>query len=224
MNMENIKEKVKKIKVNKVLIGAVMLGLIASIVVYFLMLDTQKKALTAYEKGVIYVATKNIPEGTVIRENNYSQFFVQKELDKTLIPKSAIIEPEQLTSLITSNQIDEGTLITQGMFESVNEITKGMRNPVIAGFHVEDLYQVVGGTLRVGDRINIYNVNEEGVAEAIWSNVYVQEVFDNTGAKIESSDNAKSAQRINVYMDNMDIEKFYSDLAEGTLRVVKVCD
>ena len=37
---------------------------------------------------------------------------------------------------------------------------KDMTQPVVAGFKADDLYQVVGGVLRSGDRINIYQVNE----------------------------------------------------------------
>lgn len=46
------------------------------------------------------------------------------------------------------------------MFTAVNDITKDMTQPVVAGFKADDLYQVVGGVLRSGDRINIYQVNE----------------------------------------------------------------
>lgn len=220
----DIQEKLKAIQKKDIAIGAIIVGLIASILLYVLLIHTEKNALAAYEKGVIFVATQNIPKGTEIQGNNYVQYFTQKELDKTLIPKSAVTEPKQLQGLITANVIDEGTLMTLGMFESINQIIKDMKEPVIAGFKVEDLYQVVGGTLRTGDRIHIYNVNAEGVARPVWSDVYVQQVFDNSGMVITGDDTTSAAQRVNVYMDKADVEKFYSELAVGSLRVVKVCD
>lgn len=36
-----------------------------------------------------------------------------------------------------------------------------MEDPVIAGCKADDLYQIVGGVLRAGDRINIYQVDEQ---------------------------------------------------------------
>ena len=68
--------------------------------------------------------------------------------------------PEDLTDLISVYAVDQGSIITTGMFTAVNDITKDMTQPVVAGFKADDLYQVVGGVLRSGDRINIYQVNE----------------------------------------------------------------
>ena len=57
----------------------------------------------------------------------------------------------------------------------------------------------------------------------IWENVYIREVFDQSGNRIESGNSTAAAQRINVYMDKNDVDAFYSELASGTLRVVKAC-
>ena len=133
------------------------------------------------------------------------------------------------------------------MFTAVNDITKDMTQPVVAGFKADDLYQVVGGVLRSGDRINIYQVNEnvnkgdtsqslantdaEGnwtetysTASLVWGNVFVQEVFDSAGTVISTADTTTPAQRINIYMDNDNVAVFYAALAQGSLRVVKICD
>ena len=109
----------------------------------------------------------------------------------------------------------------EDMFETKNEITAQMEEPVVAGLRADDLYQVVGGVLRAGDRIHIYRVNEEGEAELAWENVYVQGVFDQSGTAISNDDRDTAAQRINVYLDKKVIEEFYSQLNAGALRIVK---
>lgn len=217
-----LKKKEKQRK--NILSGAIIIGLLASVIIYVVMINMEKNMLTDYEKGTIYVASKSIPKGVVIEESNYIEFFSSKDIDKSIIPNSAITDKNQLIGLIPCNEIDEGTLITSGMFESINEITKEMKEPVIAGFTVDDIYQVVGGTLRAGDRIHIYNVKEDNIADLIWSNIYVKQVFDKTGASIPNTNSTAAAQIINIYMDSSDIEQFYSDIAIGSLRVVKVCD
>lgn len=224
MRRKTQEEKRKKITGRKLWNGSIVAALAASVTVFVVMLQMEKNMLTQYERSTIYVAAKEMPEGLLVTQDNYQEYFIQKELDKNVIPKSAIREPEQLSGLITRNVVDEGTLMTSGMFESVNEITQDMQEPVIAGFRVDDLYQVVGGTLRTGDRIHIYNVNEEGIAIPVWNDIYVQQVFDSAGVKITSADESTAAQRINVYMDKSDIERFYTELSVGTLRVVKACD
>lgn len=199
-----------------------MAALIASVAVYAVMVQAEKKILTQYEKGVIYTAAKSIPRGTLITEDNREDFFQEKELDKNCIPLAAISSSDQVEGLVAAYDIDNGTLLTEGMFEELNLILAGMEEPVIAGFRAEDLFQVAGGILRAGDRIHVYSVTEEKTV-LIWPELYVQQVFDASGKRIENGGDTTAAQRINVYLDRGEVERFYSELACGSLRAVKVC-
>lgn len=230
-------------KERSILPGVVIVSLLVAVIVYAVMLNAEKTALSDYEKGTVYVTTKPVPKGTMIT----ADYITQKEVDKSLIPSGAVSNPEDLTDLISVYAVDPGSIITTGMFTAVNDITKDMTQPVVAGFKADDLYQVVGGVLRSGDRINIYQVNEnankgdtsqslantdaEGnwtetysTASLVWGNVFVQEVFDSAGTVISTADTTTPAQRINIYMDNDNVAVFYAALAQGSLRVVKICD
>lgn len=230
-------------KERSILPGVVIVSLLVAVIVYAVMLNAEKTALSDYEKGTVYVTTKPVPKGTMIT----ADYITQKEVDKSLIPSGAVSNPEVLTDLISVYAVDPGSIITTGMFTAVNDITKDMTQPVVAGFKADDLYQVVGGVLRSGDRINIYQVNEnankgdtsqslantdaEGnwtetysTASLVWGNVFVQEVFDSAGTVISTADTTTPAQRINIYMDNDNVAVFYAALAQGSLRVVKICD
>ncbi len=230
-------------KERSILPGVIIVSLLVAVIVYAVMLNAEKTALSDYEKGTVYVTTKPVPKGTMIT----ADYITQKEVDKSLIPSGAVSNPEDLTELISVYAVDQGSIITTGMFTAVNDITKDMTQPVVAGFKADDLYQVVGGVLRSGDRINIYQVNEnankgdtsqslantdaEGnwtetysTASLVWGNVFVQEVFDSAGTVISTADTTTPAQRINIYMDNDNVAVFYAALAQGSLRVVKICD
>ena len=50
------------------------------------------------------------------------------------------------------------------------------------------------------------------------------QVFDSSGNLIMAGNTTSAAQRINVYFDAKDVERFYTELARGTLRVVKACE
>lgn len=199
-------------------------ALVAAIGVFLLMLHMEKQALSDYEKDYIYVAEKTIPKGVKITEENFEDYMVLKELDKSMIPGTAVNEKEQVVQCVAKEDIDAGVLLTSGMFETFLEITARMEQPVIAGFKAEDLYQVVGGVLRAGDRIHIYTVVEDGRAGLVWESVYVEQAFDSAGNVIGAENVTSPAQRMNVYLDAADVEYFYTELARGTLRVVKVCD
>lgn len=209
---------------NRIWAGSIIAALLAAAVIFAVMMQMEQNMLTQYEKGSILIAAGNIPKGQIITQENYGAFFKEAELDKKCIPAAALTPVGQLQDMVAAADIDEGTFLTKGMFDTRDEITGDMQNPVIAGFKAEDLYQVVGGVLRTGDRIHIYYVTEEGKTVLNWRNIFVQQVFDNAGNSITSGDKQTAAQRINIYLDQADVEQFYSGLTTGSLRVVKVCE
>ena len=203
--------------------GGIIAALLSAVTVFAVMVQMEKNILTQYEKGTIYTAAVEIPRGEIVTESNYIKYFAEQQLDSSCIPATAISAPDQIRGLVARTDIEQGVLLTEGMFEPVDEVLEAMEHPVIAGFKAEDLYQVVSGVLRSGDRVNIYSVKEEEVT-LVWQDVFVQQVFDASGTAIASGDMSTAAQRINVYLNQADVEQFYGELAAGSLRVVKNCE
>lgn len=204
--------------------GCIIAAFVAAAAVFILMLQIEKSVLSDYEKSSIYVAAKDIPEGYLLTEDNYEEYLELREMDVSCIPDAALREgmiPKDKAALFS---IDKGVLLTEGMFGEWNAVTRDMREPVIAGFKAEDIFQVAGGVLRSGDLVHIYAVAEDGQARLVWSDVLVEQVFDSAGNIIPVEDRLSPAQRLNVYLDKADVEEFYSQLASGSLRVVKACD
>lgn len=209
---------------SKVWTGSIFAAFVAAVSIFKVLLQLEKKVLSEYEKGWVYVAGEEIPKGAFITEQNVDRYLKLQELNADMIPQTAISEREKMIGMVTERSIEKGVFVTEGMFVRENEITKKMTEPVIAGFKAEDLYQVVGGVLRAGDRIHLYTVSESGRTELIWKELFVQQVFDSGGKVIQPEDVTSAAQRINVYMDAQDVQRLYAELAKGTLRVVKVCE
>lgn len=222
------KEKSEKTgKQKSILPGVMLIALFAAVIVFVVMLNAEKNALTAYEKGFVLMAKTDIPKGELIREDNLEKYFVKKEIDKTLIPGKAVIESRQLPGLIVDDDIDSGAMITESMFSKVSDMAKGINKPVVAGLKADDLYQAVGGVLRAGDRINIYTITlgtagEDPEVVLAWKDVYVQQVFDSAGNIISGDDKTTAAQRLNIFLEEDSTEQFYKQLSLGTLRVVKI--
>lgn len=192
-------------------------------------MQTEKKVLAEYEKEQVCVVTTEISRGEKITGENAEQYIAVAEIDKNIVPKSALKNAEDVIGRVAVYGIEEGTVLTAGMLREEEEITGGMKEPVIAGFRAEDLYQVVGGVLRAGDRIHIYCVDsqkeeKDNTGRILWENVCVQQVFDQSGTMIGGSDGTTPAQRINIYLDKESVAEFYTALAQGSLRAVKVCD
>lgn len=218
-------KKEKKIKAGpkSILPGAIFSAIIVAVIIFLVMLNTEKNMLLDYEKGIIFTTSKNIPQGEVITDKNYIDYFVEKEIDKTLLTDTAITSLEQLIGLFPVRAIEKGTIVSKSMFEDVDEITKNMKAPVEVGLKAEDLYQVVGGILRTGDKIHIYTVKdlEECEVTLVWPDIYVKKVFDATGLLIANEDSTTSASRINILLEMEHVNEFYKELALGSLRVVK---
>lgn len=221
--MKDGKKREKRKGTSRLRMGGVLAALVASVAIFTAMIQMEKNILTRYEKGTIYTAVREIPRGQLITEENYQQYFKEQQLDKSCIPSTALNSPDQVTGLVAVYDIDEGILLTGGMFQEVNGILKEMNAPVIAGFKAEDIYQVAGGVLRAGDRVNIYSV-KDGETSLVWAKVFVQQVFDASGNTIDNGDTVTAAQRINVYLDEAEVQNFYAELAGGSLRVVKLLE
>lgn len=211
----------RHVQTAKLWTGAILSAFVAAVAIYLVLLQVEKNTLAGYEKTEVYLAACEIPAGQLIRAEDLEKYFKRAQIDSELVPGKALKEPEQAIGMVASGGIDQGSLLTEGMFQKLDEILADMEHPVIAGFRAEDLFQVVGGVLRAGDRIHIYSTEEGLGTFPVWENVYVQQVFDSGGTAIDSSDRITAAQRINIYLDKDEVERFYSGLEKGSLRVVR---
>ena len=206
----------------RIRLWAIVAAFVAAGAVYLVLLQAEKEILKGEEQQLVVCADKRIPKGELLSIDNYGKYIRQISVGKSLVPDRAILDPEELFETAAMIEINAGTILTEGMMCSEDEITADMDEPVIAGFQADELYQVAGGVLRPGDRIHLYRADKEsGDCHMTWENLYVWEVFDTGGNRIESDDGETAAQKINVFLDKKDVARFYSDLGKGGLRVVK---
>ena len=62
-------------KERSILPGVIIVSLLVAVIVYAVMLNAEKTALSDYEKGPVYVTTKPVPKGTLIT----ADYITQKE-------------------------------------------------------------------------------------------------------------------------------------------------
>ncbi len=220
--MKGSKRKKEQGTASRAVAGVSLAALVAAVAVFVILTQMEKSMLADYEKGTVYMAAAAIPRGQRITEENFAEYFSKGELDVKYIPRTALTVLEQIQDLAAVYDVEPGVVLTEGMFEKVSDVLGHMAEPVIAGFKADDVYQVAGGILRAGDRIHIYSVRE-GEEVISWEEVYIQQVFDASGETIPNGDRTTAAQRVNVYLDKSDVELFYQGLAQGSLRVVKIC-
>lgn len=203
--------------------GGFVAAFLAAGAVFLILLQIEKNMLEDYEKTVVLVATESIPRGHALTGEDCEECLEQREIDKKLGAECTLLTAGELVGLVPRYDIEQGTILTRGMFTDKEEILGHMREPVVAGVKAEDLFQVAGGVIRAGDRIHVYSVTQESEIGHSWENLWVQSVFDQSGKEIRNPDRTGQAQRINIYLDKSQVGAFYTELAAGTLRVVKAC-
>lgn len=220
---EQSKEQFRDGRRKKGWMGIILAAFTAALISYVALLNVEKNILSAYEKAECWVLTETLEKGTEITADKAALLFQRAEVDVRHIPQEAVISPEMLTGSQAAITIPQGSIATGAMFTQLESYRAALEKPVIAGCKAEDLYQLVSGTLRSGDRIHIYTVDEEmGDAYLIWDNVMVYQTFDSGGNLIPPQDTVSAAARINVLLEEGNAELFYSELYKGSLRVVKL--
>lgn len=204
------------------MIGAAVAALIATVATFVAMLQFEKNELSKYEKKEVFVVNTIIPKGTVINDSNCSDYMEGIEIDKNVVGENTLCDLEDINNLSAKYDINPGTLLCADMFESIDYILSKMKNPVELSIKTDDLYQIVGGVLRSGDRIAIYYSDEDERLMLGWDDIYVKAVFDSSGKIIESGNRESSAQRINVYFEKEEVCELYSKMTPGNIKIVKV--
>ncbi len=222
MKQEGKKRKDPK-TVGRIQTGGILAALVAAISIFGVMVHTEKSVMEDFEKKEVILTTALIPKGMELTEENLSTYTRVATVDSAGVSADAVTDVSELAGLMSECDIEPGTLLNHSMFLSVDEITRGMREPVLVGIKAEDLYQAVGGVLRQGDRIHVYTEEEEtGEVTLRWDSLYVASSFDSAGNRVEPGTEA-STLRFNVYLDRKDVEEFYREITSGNLRIVKVC-
>lgn len=203
-------------------VGIIISSLIVAFIFFTILLNIEKGMLADYETVSVVVAGKDIPEGIVITKDNYKQYLKVVEVNKKIAPTNLYTYEENILGKIFVNKVYQGTILTEAMVSDYNLMLSNMKEPVLAGFKAEEISNVVGGTLRAGDTIHIYVVdsNRKEVV-TVFENVFVAQVFDATGTSIRNEDISSAVQTLNILIEKQNVKSFYSDLAKGTLKVVK---
>lgn len=205
--------------------GVILVSFLAALITFFIMLQVEKNALSAYEKVTVWCAKSELVKGTEITTANVAEFFEQREIDKNQVPEKYIVSPEEIVAKQMAITVPKGSILVTTMLSDLEGEVKLLEHPVVVGCKGEDLFQLVSGVLRKGDLVHIYTVDEElQQTYLVWENIQVYQVFDASGKVIPSTDNTTPATRVNLLLEKERAEHFFNELNSGSLRLVQVKD
>ena len=210
--------------------GALLAGVIIGIIVFAVMLYMEKAVLNEEEKVAVYVAQSDVPNGTKIDEGNAGSYFEIKDIPKSLVPSNAIFDTAEFAGMYTEIDISKGQTLTESMFVNQDEVLAAFDNPVVAGFSTAQLYRSVNGTLRTGDFVDIYYVEDidlpggekSSVSVLVWENVFLDGPYTSDGHLVSNDGKETSlAQAFNIFLEKDQVEAFYGGLSDGNLVLVR---
>lgn len=217
-------------KKSKIKIWHILVCVVIAAVLYLALYYSQVKALENYEKGVVVIAKTDIPENVEIDELNSSTYFTTMMIETGKIPKSAYINVSELNGSYTVGNIDAGAIITKSMVSSLKSITNEYKDAKMVTISTNGLEQSVAGTLRIGDIIDIYSIEEkdldgDGKAEVeavlLKGGVTISRSYDASGVAISKDDTVSIAQIIMIPMDEKEVAEFLAGLENGTIKLIK---
>ena len=190
--------------------------------VFIFLLNVETKQLAQYEKGNVVVAIADVEDSKEITEENLSEYFQVEERSLTDIPETAYLNLEDLVGKYAQSSIDSGSMITKSM---LGELQADHGDAVLLGVNMEALAQSVAGTLRAGDKIDIYTVkvedDESVTVEKALSNVVIERSYTSAGAAIVKDDDASIAQYITIPVHKDAVGTFYQALEDRRIEIVK---
>lgn len=195
---------------------------ITTIILFLALLSVQNKMLKPNGTSKVYIAKRNIEKGTVFVSENIDSLVLEKEIDKSLVVSEVVTSKEQFKNKIANNDIIKNEIISNKRLLDKDSILKKIKDPRELSIKFNDIGQVVGGTIREGDIVDlaiIDSVTNEIIKN--FNNIYVDKVLSSDGAVISRNDN-NSALGLNFIMSSSEVIKFNNNIGKGMVRVSKV--
>jgi len=139
------------------IVVAVTLALVAALLTSYYVTNYQRNVQRNEANVPVYVAAKDIPVGTSGADLQRKGFLDRTELVRRSVVPGAITDPEQLADLVATQPILQGEQVTTRRFATPAErgirakISGTMRAVQVPG----DQHQLLAGTLRAGDRVDV---------------------------------------------------------------------
>lgn len=221
----------------KILILFIVLGFAVYIALSAIQIDfiESHKVKTA----VVYTAVTDIKKGTKITAAEGCFIAADRPIDS--IPVNAITDLAEVLGTYAVRDYAGKDVVTKEGFRKTADVSAGIKNPIEVSIGVDDLAQVVGGSIREGDYINIYAVRsrkdtslereegagqEELVCEEIYLKAYVTGAYTTAGNEsLQKGEGVEEqpATILNILLP-MEVERaFHLAVESGTIRVSRIC-
>ena len=198
-------------------------SLFVALALFGVLIGVEKNIMSSYEKETVVLSKTEVPKGTKITKDNANQYFYLYEVDVALVKEDCVRTKESLYGTVTVRTISPQEIVRDGFCVEEASIYSKYKNPIECSVTANNPGDIVSGTIRRGDRVDIAVVNKDTLAyELMMKNVYVLDAFTTTGEKLGDANEGTAATMLTIVEDKDNYAKFCSAREIGNVVVTKL--
>ena len=141
-----------------------MVAIITAFIVFIVLLVIQDRIVNEGVTKAVVVATKDIPAGTKLTQENMPNYMAVEQWAVEQIPEGAFTSGYGMVDKVTGRDIKAKELLTESCFYEESFFDE-VKDPVEISITLGDLGRAVAGTLRAGDLVDIKTVIQVSLDE-----------------------------------------------------------
>lgn len=209
-------------------VSMMILSLFMAVIIFVIIIVIQGKILNPNGKEAVYCSKQYIDKNTVINKDNFDKYFIKKEISKDNLVEGVITDKNDLIETFALDNILKGEQVSRKRVDKVSKRLNEIPNKVEYSIKFSDISEVVGGTLREGDIIDLIlteNENNKVTTQTEIENVVISKAIATDGSIINRDSNDKySASTLNLYLSAFYAHKLDNAVERGKVKVLKKLD
>ena len=196
---------------------------LVAVALFGVLVGVEKNLLSDYEKVSVVLCKIDVPKGTKITKENVSQYFYDYEVDIALVNDTCIKDKNEVIDTVVEKSLSAHEILRKDDCTKEAEIYNKFSNPVEASITATNPGDIVSGTIRRGDYVDIAVVNKDTLEyDLMLKKVYVVDAFTSTGEKVTENAEGTAATMLTVVEEKDNLAKFYSARETGNVIVTKL--
>lgn len=196
---------------------------LVAVALFGVLVGVEKNLLNDYEKASVVLCKTDVPKGTKITKENVSQYFYDYEVDIALVNDTCIKDKNEVIDTVVEKSLSAHEILRKDDCTKEAEIYNKFSNPVEASITATNPGDIVSGTIRRGDYVDIAVVNKDTLEyDLMLKKVYVVDAFTSTGEKVDDGVEGTAATMLTVVEEKNNLAKFYSARETGNVIVTKL--
>lgn len=191
-------------------------------VLFGVLISVERNLLSDYAKELVVLCKAEVQKGTKITRENVGQYFYTHEVDVALTDENCVKDKNELIGTVVARTLSAQEIVRKDMFTKESDIYAKYQDPVEGSITADNPGDVVSGTIRRGDYVDIAVVNKDTLQyDLMLKNVYVLDAFTNTGEKL-GEDVQGAATMLTIVEEKDNLAKYYSAVETGNVIVTKM--